>query len=249
MKKAKRQDPDAAALEELLSRLFTAHPWHGISVGDDAPDVVNVFVEIVPTESVKYELDKQSGHLKVDRPQQYSSNSPTLYGFIPRTYCGAEIAQRCSERTGFKDIRGDGDPLDVCVLTEKAIAHGNLLLRARPIGGLRMVDAAEADDKIVAVLEGDVGYGQVTELSQLPQGLVARLRHYFLSYKQLPGEAPRRVDIAEVYDRAEAQRVVLASMKDYLTDYGAPEKRLPRLRALLGAPIAKAARKKPRRRR
>lgn len=245
---AEGKSPEAE-MKELLSRLFTAHPWHGISVGDRAPDVCNVFVEIVPTESVKYELDKETGHLKVDRPQQYSSNTPTLYGFIPRTYCGEEIGRRCSERTGLQDIKGDGDPIDVCILTEKTFAHGNLVLRARPIGGLRMIDGNEADDKIVAVLEGDVGYGEVTELAQLPEGMVARLRHYFLSYKQLPGEAPRKVDIAEVYDRAEAQRVVQASVKDYLDEFGDPEARLPRLLELVSgrkpaAPPARASAKK-----
>lgn len=222
-------------LEELLSRMFSAHPWHGVPAGPQAPELCNVFIEIVPTESVKYELDKASGHLLIDRPQRYSSTSPTLYGFIPRTYCGSEIAKRCSRSTGYTGIRGDGDPLDVCVLTEKTVVHGNLLLRAIPIGGLRMIDANEADDKIVAVLEDDVGYGEIRELSQLPAGLIDRLRHYFLSYKQLPGEAPRRVEIAEVYNAAEANAVVQASMQDYLETYGDPAERLPTLRRLLAA--------------
>ena len=121
-------------LDDLLKVLFQAHPWHGVPVGKDAPAVVNAFIELVPTDPVKYELDKETGHLRLDRPQRYSSLCPTLYGFVPQTYCGAEIGARCTERTGIPGIVGDGDPLDICVLTEKSIAHGNLLVRARPIG-------------------------------------------------------------------------------------------------------------------
>ncbi|NHW17327.1 inorganic diphosphatase, partial [Escherichia coli] len=85
-------------------------------------------------------------------PQRFSSQCPTLYGFIPQTYCDELVAKRCAERTGLKDIKGDGDPIDICVLTEKVISSGNLLVRAIPIGGFRMVDGDEADDKIIAVL-------------------------------------------------------------------------------------------------
>ena len=80
---------------------------------------------------------------------------PTLYGFIPQTYCGKEVAARCAEKTGATGIQGDGDPMDICVLTEKAFAHGSLFVRAKPIGGLRMIDGEQADDKIIAVLEKD----------------------------------------------------------------------------------------------
>jgi len=122
---------------------------------DDDPEVLNAFIEIVPTDTVKYELHKTSGHLHVDRPQRYSSICPTLYGFVPQTYCAELVGARCAERVGGSGIEGDGDPIDICVLTEKAIAHGNLFVRARPIGGLRMVDGVQADDKIVAILEDD----------------------------------------------------------------------------------------------
>lgn len=213
-----------------FTRLFQAHPWHGVSPGPNAPDAVNAYIEIVPTDVVKYELDKQSGHLRVDRPQRYSSLCPTLYGFVPQTFCGELIAALCAERTGQTGIEGDGDPLDICVLTEKSFAHGSFFLRAQPIGGLRMLDGHQADDKIVAVLESDVAYGHIRDIAECPPGLIDRLKHYFLSYKQLPGEAPRRVEIADVYDRVEALDVIGRSMEDYKTCYGDPALRLDELK-------------------
>jgi inorganic pyrophosphatase len=220
-------------LEDLLSVLFQAHPWHGIEVGPKPPGIVNAFIELVPTDAVKYELDKQSGHLRLDRPHRYSSLCPTPYGFIPQTYSGRRVAERCSDRTGHKAIQGDGDPMDICVLTEKTIPGGNLLVHARPIGGLRMVDGDEADDKIIAVLEADLAYGNVQDIREIPTGLVERLQHYFLSYKQLPGVMPRKVEIAEVYDRAEAEEVILRSHQDYRETYGDPGARVEELRRLL----------------
>jgi inorganic pyrophosphatase len=221
------------APHELLSRLLTAHPWHGIAPGDPE-HCVTVYVEIVPTDTVKYELDKESGHLRVDRPQLYSSQPPSLYGFVPQTYCGDLVAARSAERSGRAKLRGDGDPMDVCVLSEKAFAHGGFLLRARAIGGLRMIDGDEADDKIVAVLEKDLGYGKLRDLPEAPEGVVDRLRHYFLSYKQIPGAGPRKVEISEVYGRDEAVEVLRRSIEDYRKTFGAPEERLRRLQALLG---------------
>jgi inorganic pyrophosphatase len=130
-------------LQDLLAKLFKAHPWHGVLPGPDAPAIVNAYVEIVPTDAVKYELDKPSGHLRVDRPQRFSSMCPTPYGFIPQTFCGSAVAALCETRTGRKSIRGDGDPLDICVLTERPAAHGDFIARAVPIGGLRMIDGDE----------------------------------------------------------------------------------------------------------
>src|ERR1700754_4014957 len=104
---------------------FQAHPWHGVEPGAGSPELVYAYIEIVPTDAVKYELDKASGHLRLDRPQRYSSLCPTLYGFVPRTYCGRRIGARAAERVGGGPIQGDGDPLDICVLTEKTVVHGN----------------------------------------------------------------------------------------------------------------------------
>ena len=225
---------DDQKLQALLALMFQAHPWHGIAPGQDAPEFVNAYIELVPTDTVKYELDKPTGHLRLDRPQRFSSLCPTPYGFIPQTFCGAEVARLCAERTGLTGIRGDGDPMDICVLTEKTITHADLLVRAKPIGGLRMIDGDEADDKIVAVLADDVVFGHVADLRDVPAGMIDRLRHYFLSYKQLPQDAPCRVEIAHVYDRAEAYDVVRRSIADYRARYGAPEARLGALKRLLG---------------
>ena len=222
-----------SALHDLFKLLFQAHPWHGVTPGENAPGEVGAYIEIVPTDPVKYELDKASGHLRVDRPQRFSSMCPTLYGFIPQTFCGDEVAALCAQRTGQIDIQGDGDPMDICVLTEKAFAHGGFFLRAKPIGGLRMIDGQQADDKILAVLVSDVAYGHIEDIGDCPTGLVDRLKHYFLSYKQLPGAAPRRVEISDVYGREEAFDVIERSMRDYRQKFGDPEKRISELRRLV----------------
>lgn len=203
----------------MNKQLFQAHPWHGVSPGSKTPELVNAYIEIVPTDAVKYELDKASGHLRVDRPQRFSSMSPTLYGFIPQTYCGREVAELCEQRTGRVGIEGDKDPMDICVLSEKAFAHGSFFLHARPIGGLRMIDGNQADDKIIAVLESDLAYGKFDEIGDVPQGLIDRLKHYFLSYKQLPSEKEKRVEIIDVYDRTEALDVITRSLRDYQTEF------------------------------
>jgi inorganic pyrophosphatase len=185
----------------------------------ERPAKVTVYVEIVPTDTVKYELEKTTGLLHIDRPQKYSNLCPTLYGLLPQTYCGDEVGALCSRRTGRAGIVGDGDPLDICVLAEKSIPRGDVLLAAIPIGGLRMIDHDEADDKIVAVLAGDAVYGGLTDLEQCPPGLIDRLQHYFLTYKQAPGDEPR-VSIAGAYGREEAHEVIAACRRDYDRRYG-----------------------------
>ena len=151
-----------------LPLLFKPHPWHGIPIGDDAPRTVTCFIEIVPTDTVKYELDKETGYLKVDRPQKFSNVCPSLYGFIPQTYCGEQRRRLLRRAHRPQGIVGDGDPMDICVLTEKSISHGDIILRAIPIGGLRMIDGDEADDKIIAVLEDDAVYGGWREIDDAP---------------------------------------------------------------------------------
>lgn len=197
-----------------MKQSFKAHPWHGVPIGEQAPALVTAFIEIVPTDTVKYEIDKTSGYLKIDRPQQFSNVIPALYGFIPQTYCGEKIAQLATDRSGQLVERGDGDPIDICVLTEREITHGDILLQAIPIGGFRLIDKGEADDKIIAVLKGDAMYGQFRELSELPEAVLKRLQHYFLTYKNLPGEKAH-TEIANVYGREEAQEVIRTSMEDY----------------------------------
>jgi inorganic pyrophosphatase len=204
----------SSALLEVMKVMFKPHPWHGISMGDHAPEVVTCYIEIVPTDSFKYEIDKTSGYLKVDRPQRFSSFSPCLYGLIPRTYCGVRVAALSAEKADRFGIEGDHDPLDVCVFAEKPITHGDLLLEAIPIGGLRMLDGNEADDKIIAVLKGDAVFGAMHDVSDCPEGLIQRLIHYFLTYKQMPGAAAT-CEVTHVYGRQEAHRVILESKADY----------------------------------
>src|SRR5687767_9404193 len=99
------------SLHDLIRLLFKPHPWHGVAIGEDAPDTVNVYIEIVPTDTIKYELDKETGLLKIDRPQRYSNICPALYGFIPKTYCGDSVGEFCAQQTSRARIIGDGDPL------------------------------------------------------------------------------------------------------------------------------------------
>jgi inorganic pyrophosphatase len=212
---------DTPAALRHLPLLFKPHPWHGIPIGDDAPQTVTCFIEIVPTDTVKYELDKETGYLKVDRPQKFSNVCPTLYGFIPQTHCGEQVGAYCSERTGRPGIIGDGDPIDICVLTEKSFSHGDMILRAIPIGGLRMIDGNDADDKIIAVMEGDAIFGDWHEIEDSPHTLIDRLRHYFLTYKQVPGSDPARVEIAAVYGRLEAYEAIRRSRVDYEAHFAA----------------------------
>jgi inorganic pyrophosphatase len=211
-----------------MQRLFKTHPWHGVPIGRQAPAVVTVYVEIVPADAVKYEIDKATGHLKIDRPQQFSNVCPTLYGFVPQTYSGESLAALARQRTGRQDLGGDGDPLDICVLSERAFSHGDFLLQAIPIGGLRVIDTGEADDKVVAVLEDDVTFGGVEELADLPPALVERLTHYFLTYKLAPG-GRENVEIAGTYGRDEARDVIARARDDYRSGFPEHEKLLATL--------------------
>ncbi len=198
----------------MNANVHKAHPWHGIPIGEKSPEIVTAFIEIVPTDTVKYEIDKQTGYLKIDRPQKYSNIVPALYGFIPKTYCGEQIALLAQERSGRDVMEGDGDPLDICVLCEKIISHGDIVCEARPIGGIRLIDKGEADDKIIAVLKGDEVYGAYQDLNEVPANVVERLKHYFLTYKNLPGETAL-IEIANVYGRDEAHEVIRTSVEDY----------------------------------
>ena len=202
----------------LLSLLFKPHPWHGVAPGRSVPELLNAYIEIVPTDTIKYEVDKYSGLLKVDRPQKYSNLCPSLYGFIPQTYCGKTVAALSSEKTGKPNLKGDGDPLDICVLSERNITHGDILLRAIPIGGFRLIDRGEADDKIIAVMANDEVYKEFKDLSDCPDAIVNRLKHYFLTYKNMPGLDEHLCEITEAYGQAEAFDVIKRSWNDYNTE-------------------------------
>ena len=199
----------------LMGLLFRAHPWHGVDTGEDAPEIVNAYIEMVPTDTVKYELDKTTGLLKIDRPQRFSSMPPMLYGFIPQTYSDKYSAEYCNKKTGRTDIIGDGDPVDICVLTERPISKSNILVPAVVIGGLRMIDNNEADDKIVAYLKNDALFRKWEDITDVPEELIERLKHYFLTYKDIPGSEKHRTEITGIYNKEEAYEVIRRGRKDY----------------------------------
>ncbi|HEV2721807.1 MAG TPA: inorganic pyrophosphatase [Thermoanaerobaculia bacterium] len=192
---------------------FRPHPWHGLSAGQDAPRVVTAYIEITPFDLVKYEVDKASGYLRIDRPQRTSSQPPALYGFIPQTYCAESVAALAPGAE-----RGDGDPLDICVLSERPITKSEIIVAARVIGGLQMIDNGEADDKIIAVLQGDYVWGSAEDLADVPAVLVERLQHYFSTYKLKPGEAAR-TKITRTYGYDDAAKVIDAARRDYAVHF------------------------------
>ena len=190
------------------------HPWHGLEAGDDLPQVVNAYIEMTPFDAVKYEVDKTTGYLRVDRPQLTSSMPPTLYGFIPQTYCSERV-----KALSPKSEKGDDDPLDICVITERPINRGEVILRARVIGGLQMVDNGEADDKIIAVLDNDPFWKSANDVGDISPALLERLRHYFETYKLLYGQ-PSNVTIEKIYGREHAFSVIGAALEDYTEEFG-----------------------------
>ena len=191
------------------------HPWHGLEAGPDAPEVVQAFIELTPFDLMKYEVDKVTGYLRIDRPQPTSSQPPTLYGFIPRTYCGDRVKALSPDSE-----RGDHDPLDICVVSERPIGRPEIVLSARVVGGIQMIDGGEADDKIIAVLTNDNVWGTARDIGDIPEILVSRLRHYFLTYKLIPEDEPPPVSVAATFGREHAVAVVRAAMDDYGEVYG-----------------------------
>jgi inorganic pyrophosphatase len=198
----------------FLFHRWRPHPWHGLEVGPEVPRVVHAYIELTPFDLVKYEIDKGTGYLRVDRPQRSSSQPPALYGFIPRTYCGERVKELMGNAR-----KGDSDPLDICVLSERPINRSEVILNARVIGGLPMLDGDEADDKIIAILENDNVWTDVHDISNLPKILAERLRHYFLTYKLVPGK-DLRVSIGDSYGCEHAFKVIKAAMMDYQGQFG-----------------------------
>ena len=202
------------------------HPWHGLPAGPDAPRTVNAFIEITPFDVVKYEIEKTSGYLRVDRPQRFSSTPPTLYGFVPRTLCAhataalfgnhdrAAAAQVDALRASAAGFAGDGDPLDICVVSERPVDRSEIIAEAVVVGGLAMLDGGAADDKVIAVLKDDAVWGNVRDIGDLPPALVERLVHYFSTYKMRPGH-PSPAQVLGTYGVTHAHAVIRASMDDY----------------------------------
>lgn len=189
------------------------HPWHGLEIGPKPPSLVNVFVEITPFDHIKYEVDKHSGYLKIDRPQYSSSRPPTVYGFIPRTLAGPQVGQLMQGASA-----GDDDPLDICVVSSHPISQSQIILNARVLGGVPMLDGGAADDKIIGVLVGDGAWGQATDMSELPSAIIEQLVHYFATYKRISRD--HSVSIGAVYGHEHAKDVVAAAMSDYAARFG-----------------------------
>lgn len=169
------------------------NPWHKVSIGKDAPDLVYGIIEIPKNTRAKYELDKESGLLLMDRVVYSSMYYPANYGFIPQTYCD------------------DKDPLDIIVLSQISIVP-MCLVAAKVIGVMRMFDGGEADDKIIAVAVNDMSVNHLNDISELPQHFFLELRNFFEDYKKLENKT---VEVEHFQDAATAKEIILKSMDDY----------------------------------
>lgn len=169
------------------------HPWHDVSIGPNAPETITGIVEIPKNCRAKYELDKESGLLKLDRVLYSSINYPANYGFIPQTYCD------------------DQDPLDILVLSQIEIVP-MCLVEAKPIGVMRMMDEGEMDDKIIAVALNDMSVNHFNDVSELPDHWIKELRSFFEDYKKLEN---KEVIVEDFQGKETAYEVIKQSIVDY----------------------------------
>lgn len=172
---------------------MTAHPWHEVSTGENPPEYVNAIIEIPRGSRAKYEIDKQSGLIKLDRVIYASMYYPLNYGFIPQT------------------LGEDGDPLDIVVLTQVSVVP-LCMIPSKVIGVMQMIDRGEADEKIIAVAEQDPSVSHINNVHDLPAYLLSELRHFFENYKTLEN---KKVVINEFLSREEAFNVIRASLQQY----------------------------------
>jgi inorganic pyrophosphatase len=170
-----------------------SNPWHDVSIGSDAPDIVRAIIEIPRGSRAKYELDKESGLLKLDRVLYSSVHYPANYGFIPRT------------------LGDDHDPLDILVLSQVEV-EPLCIVRARVIGVMRMVDSGEGDDKILAVAADDVSVDDIRSIEQLPSHFHSELRHFFEEYKRLENKT---VLVEDFQDATLAKEIISAATANY----------------------------------
>jgi inorganic pyrophosphatase len=173
------------------------HPWHGASYGDKAPQVVNGLIEIPQGSKTKYEIDKKTGLLKLDRIIYSSFHYPINYGFIPQT------------------LGKDGDPLDILVLCSESI-QPLCLVEANVIGNMQMIDTGVQDDKIIAVAAKDPSVNHITDMSQIPQHFIAVLKNYFEQYKVLEN---KKVEIDHFQDKETAYQVINEAISYYKTSF------------------------------
>ncbi len=169
------------------------NPWHNVTIGEETPDIVNGIIEIPKGSRAKYELDKESGMLKLDRVLYSSIYYPANYGFIPRTYCD------------------DKDPLDILVLSQETIVP-MCLVSAKVIGVMRMLDGGEHDDKIIAVAKNDMSVSHFNDISELPKHFIKELRTFFQDYKKLEHKT---VEVKNFQNADMAREIVRQSMVDY----------------------------------
>lgn len=175
------------------------NPWHDVNIGENSPESVTGVIEIPKNCRAKYELDKDSGMLILDRVLYSSINYPANYGFIPRTYCD------------------DDDPLDILVLSQIDIVP-MCLVEAKVIGVMRMLDGGEMDDKIIAVAANDMSVNHINDISELPPHSVKELRSFFEDYKKLENKT---VIVEEFQDREVAYDIIKQSIIDYNKKFGA----------------------------
>ena len=186
-----------------------AHPWHGVSPGSQLPLQVVAYIEMTSLDQMKYEIDKLSGHLLLDRPQHWGAAAPYPYGFIPRTLCAERVAALSPMAVA------DGDPLDIFVLSELPILNAGVLVRARVIGGFPMTDDGDADDKIIAVVAGDDAFGDFTSIEAVPARILQKFEHYLQVYKK-----DSNITVGRAYGCEHAGRVITAAIEDYRDRFG-----------------------------
>lgn len=174
-------------------KIYPSNPWHKVKVGERTPNFVNGIIEIPQNTRAKYELDKESGLLMMDRVLYSAMYYPANYGFIPQTYCD------------------DGDPLDIVVLSQIDIVP-MCIVSAKVIGVMQMLDGGEADDKIIAVAENDMSVNHMNDISELPEHFRKELKNFFEDYKKLENKT---VEVEEFQDATIAKEIILKSMEDY----------------------------------